>query len=290
MSRVLVIGAGPIGVELAAELVSLVGIDNSPRITLAASPRGVLPRFPKKAGNYAKSWLIKRGVRVIEARLKVGESSRNGYFQYSDISDPPVVVTADLVFECTGAKSNNATNALVDGGVCEAHNVQRDGSLMVLDTLQLPNARHIFVAGDASRIPGELEMGGLACEKTAYAAEESGKLAACNVAALMRSESLISGAPNRLLRYPRDAFPQGRFPRLFAVSLYKYHGALCVGPVVITGMLPAAIKYAIEFFGVPSAQESSSVSMLFRFLERLAYAAANFFAYIFTLFERHPTN
>lgn len=283
--RVLVVGAGPIGVELAAELIGLVGTETSPSITLAASPRGVLPRLPKRAGLYAKTWLTERGVRVIEARMKVSKVLENGYSEYSNAPDTSIVVSSDLVFECTGAQSNNATRALVEGDVCSAQSVQHDGSVKVLDTLQLPDAHHIFVVGDASRVEGELEMGGLACEKTAFAAEEAGKLAAQNVVALMRSESLMSGRPDRLRRYPHDAFPQRRFPRLFAVSLYKHHGVLCLGPFVITGVVPAGAKYAIELFGVPSAQASGALSFGFRAFEYLTYVLANLFAFLYALFD-----
>lgn len=220
------------------------------------------------------------------ARLKPGERLPSGGYRYEDDSNPAVTVSPDLVFECTGAKSNDATSALIAGGVCDGNIVQQDGGLMVLDTLQLPDAPHIFVAGDASRVPGELEMGGLACEKTAYAAEESGKLAARNVAILMRCESLIAGRPRQLLRYPDDAFPRRKFPRLFVVSLYKYHGILCMGPVVISGVLPGIVKFAIEVFGVSSAKVDSVISVLFRLLERISYYVATLLTFMVTWFQR----
>lgn len=285
----LIIGAGPIGVELAAELICLVKGESVARITLAASPRGLLPRFPKRAGEYARIWLERRGVRILLARLKQGLCLPGGRFQYQDKSIPPVVVTPDLVFDCTGAKDNGATAALVAGGVCDASLLQADGSLMVLDTLQLPASPHVFVAGDASRVSGELELGGLGCEKTAYAAEESGKLAARNVTMLMKSDNVITHQPKRLYRYPVDAFPRGKFPRLVVVSLYKYHGILCLGPLVIPGVLPCIVKFTIELFGVSAAETDNIAALVFRFLEKIAYLLAIFFAFISTCVRRRAT-
>lgn len=284
----LILGAGPIGVELAAELICLVRSKSActAKITLASSPRGVLPRFPQRAGTYARTWLERRGVHILMARLKPGLRLPGGRQQYQDNSDASVVVTPDLVFDCTGAKDNGATAALIAGGLCDASRLQRDGSLMVLDTLQLPEAPHIFVAGDASRVSGELDIDGLACEKTAYAAEESGKLAARNVTMLMRSDNLIRSQPRRLFRYPHDAFPRGKFPRLFVVSLYKYHGILCLGPVVISGVLPCIIKFAIEVFGVSAAETDNIVALSFRFLERISYLLATLFTFISTFVRR----
>lgn len=157
---------------------------------------------------------------------------------------------------------------------------------MVLDTLQLPNAPHIFVAGDAHRVPGELDLGELACEKTAYAAESAGQLAARNVITLVRSDRLLIGGSRRLHRYPVDAFPMSQFPRLFVVSLYKYHGILCIGPLVLTGVLAAVVKLMIEVLGVSAAKQDSLFSMVFRVMEGVAYLLATLFTFISAQFQR----
>lgn len=286
MISILILGAGPIGVELTAELAALCKNAHSTRLTLAASPRGVLPRFPKRAGSYVTSWLTDRGVRILHARLKKGTRLAGGLFQYSDPADPTITITPDLVFDCTGAKDNGATSVLIAGGLCDNSLLQRDGSLMVLNTLQLPDALHIFVAGDAHRIPGELDLSLLACEKTAYAAERAGLLAAWNITSLMRGDSLLMGRPRRMYRYPADAFPMGMFPRLIVVSLYKYHGVLCVGPLVITGILAAAVKLIIEVLGVSSAQQDSIFSAVFRIIEGVAYLLATLLTFISKKFWR----
>lgn len=272
---ILIIGAGPIGVELAAELVSMARQAPPASITLASSRKGLLPRFPKRSGLYAGTWLRQRGVRILQAHLEpvVGNSERRQHFQ--DCDDPATVVSADLVFDCTGAKDNGSTAALVLGGLCDASIMQKDGSLLTLSTLQLPQASHVFIAGDAGRIPGELDISALACEKTAYAAEEGGVLAARNVVKLLQSKqthrSVVQG---RLNQYPRDAFPLGRFPRLAVISLYKYHAILCLGSVVVVGRLPSIMKFAIEALGVMAAKSNSIAAQVFRGLERISYMFA----------------
>lgn len=235
---------------------------------------------------YASAWLTKRGVKILKSHMKKGMRLPGGRFQYTDPSDPSVIITPDLVLDCTGAKNNGATSALVSGGLCDDSLLQRDGSLLVLDTLQLPETPHVFVAGDAHRVVGELELGRLACEKTAYAAEEAGKLAAKNVAMLMRGDTLLGGRPRQLHRYPTDAFPTGMFPRLVVISLYKYNGILCLGPVVVTGLLAAVVKISIEVFGVASAEQESAFSVIFRTLEWLSYIIATLFQLIGKIFQQ----
>eukprot|EP00737_Agarophyton_chilense_P001502 gb/GEZJ01001690.1/.p1 GENE.gb/GEZJ01001690.1/~~gb/GEZJ01001690.1/.p1 ORF type:complete len:438 (+),score=43.12 gb/GEZJ01001690.1/:1386-2699(+) len=269
--EILVVGGGLVGVELCAELTSLLETQKKTRITLACSPRGLLPRLPERAGKFAEKWLSKRGVKTVYARVRPDVVDDGGILRYVSDSDPSLVLRADVVFNCCGAKSNGAAEALVAGGVIEAKFVRADGSISVQSTLQVWDVPHFFVAGDASYINGEFDMEGLGCEKTAYAAEESGKLAALNVMRTMRGERLVSRMSTRMKRYPINAFPFGKFPRLFVVSLYKYDGILCLGPLVVCGKLPALFKAIIEFLGVRSARINGVWSFIFRYLEYIAY-------------------
>lgn len=274
--------------ELAAELIHLGKREGrgTATITLASSSNGVLPRLPKRAGSFAEAWLRHRGVQILRARLEPLSTNSRGEQRFQDCADPTNVVSADLVFDCTGAKDNGATNALVQGGLCQADYLGKAGSIETLETLQLPNASHIFVAGDVGRVPNELDMNGLACEKTAYAAEECGLLAARNVMTLLRSRNERTGEEQiSLHQYPKDVLPRGKFPRLFVISLFKYHAILCLGPVVVAGRLPSLIKVAIEFFGVLSAKSNSFVAQIFRFLERITYVLAVAFALVYTWFR-----
>lgn len=250
----LVIGAGPVGVELAAELAHFVtAAGASTEITLAASPRGVLPRLPPSAGQYARKKLIQSGVKIIFARLQKHSNTTPFTYVGEDIGSAGerISVVADIVFTCTGARCRGEGSALVDGRLCRATDVRRDGAVRVTPSLQLPGHPHIFIAGDAAHTPAEEEQSGKPnCEKMAYAADGSGKLAALNICTLISS----SDHSVSLLRYPEDAYPFKQFPRVFVISLYKYDAIMCADALVITGVLPAATKWLLESMGVASAR------------------------------------
>lgn len=281
-NRVLIVGGGAVGVELAAELTGVVR-DTNVMLTLA-SPR-ILPRLPSSAGNYATRWLQKRQVRILNQRLKPSTRSADGKHEY--VSPSGETVQADIVFDCTGPRSNNAANALVAGGVCDASSLNRDGSINVLQTLQIPEAPHFFVAGDAARVDGELELSQLGGEKTAYAAQEAGLLAGKNVAVMIHGAALTRRKPSVLHRYPADVFPMHVFPRMFVISLYKYYGILCIGPLVITGWFPALAKVIIEFLGIRTAQSNGFPARLFRMIEGIMFWVTAVLTIIWRRSRRH---
>lgn len=282
MTRILIVGGGPIGVELCAELVALTKSQENARITLGCSPRGLLPRLPDKASKFAEDWLSRKAVRIVRSRLFPCGVDDEGKFKYTSESDPSFVVIADVVFDCTGAKSNGASDALIVGGVVDEKYLRRDGSIDIRNTLQTWDMPHFFVAGDAAHVDGELDLDRFACEKTAYAAEEAGKLAALNVVRLMQGERLVSAQSTAMKCYPVNAFPFGQFPRLFVISLYKYDGILCLGPLVICGKLPALTKFLIEFLGVESAKWNGFWAFIFRSLEYITYLLAYLFQILLT--------
>lgn len=218
-----------------------------------------------------EEWLLRHGVRVVKSRLIRGRRAENGRVIYRS-EDGGNTIEADVAFVCTGGVANGSAAALLAGGVCSPDGILRDGAVNVLETLQLREAPNIFAAGDASMTPGELDMRGTAGEKTAYAAGEAGILAARNVARLVAEREVP------LLRYPVDAFPLGRFPRLFAVSLYKYDGVVCIGPAVLTGLLAALTKYLIEVLGVRSVRQAGLLSSLFQMAERFMYTLSALFS------------
>lgn len=268
--------------ELCAELVALTKSQENVQITLGCSPRGLLPRLPDTASKFAEDWLTRKGVRIIKSRLFPSGVDDEQRYLYTCESDPSFVLSADVVFDCTGAKSNGASDALIVGGVVDQKHLRPDGSIDIRDTLQTWDMPHFFVAGDAAHVDGELDLDRLACEKTAYAAEEAGKIAALNVVRLMQGEGLVHAQSTAMKCYPIDAFPFGQFPRLFVVSLYKYDGILCLGPLVICGKLPAMIKFLIEFFGVESAKWDGFRAFIFRSLEYITYLLAYLFQILLT--------
>lgn len=181
--------------------------------------------------------------------------------------DRGIDLIADVVLDCTGASSSRSTGGPIVSLGAKPH---YNGAIVVEPTLQLPQPglSHIFVAGDAAYIPGELEFGshGKGCEKTAYGAEASGIVVAKNIESLLNRKRRLS-----LRRYPDNAFPLQRFPRLFVISLYKYDGILCLGPVVITGITAAVVKALIESLGTSAARGNVLAQHCFWLLEILSF-------------------
>lgn len=254
-----------VGVELAAELVERVKTSNrmhsastfndKPEVVLATSSSALMPRLPRRAGQYAESFLRKRGVKVVVGRFhpvpRVGRSCGKPLVYQSE-KDPEARIAADIAFDCSGPRPSALGEPLrnfVSAAGASSDINPRSGVVRVQQTLQLRCSDNIFVSGDAGIVDNELTLsseGGLNCEKTGFAAGEAGGLAARNVLRLMDAGSENAAGPASLLRYPEDAFAGGAFPRLFIVSLGKWDGVVCIGPLVFGGVLAALAKVFVE--------------------------------------------
>jgi NADH dehydrogenase FAD-containing subunit len=285
---ILVIGGGIVGVELAAELATrLPPIGHKPRIvTLASSSARLLPRLPYRAGVLAENFLLERGVRRVHGRIKqVGAA-------FETETPPRVRVDADAVFDCTGAIRNPMDaplRRLVESIPSNKGFLGRSGMVRVRDTLQLYGTDNVFVAGDAGVVEKELDLwenGGKDGEKTAYAALEAGKIAAVNGLRLIRAQS-VATSNIELLTFPKDAFPVSSFPRVFAVSLGKWDGVMCIGPFVFGGVLAAVSKVVIEKLIVQSVRRGGLAAITAQALEFTGYGIANGLAWILRL-GKHP--
>jgi NADH dehydrogenase FAD-containing subunit len=263
-------------VELAAELATLLPPSGRKDrvVTLASSSSRLLPRLPQRASVLADQFLSARGVRRVLGRVRQVGSS------YETESPPVVRIDADAVFDCTGASRNpmdGPLHKLAQSHASHQGFVGRSGMVRVRDTLQLYGCDNIFVAGDAGVVERELDLwqdGGKDCEKTAYAAIEAGNLAAENARRLLRvGPSQYLNTP--LLTFPKDAFPGSSFPRLFAVSLGKWDGILCFGPLVIGGILAAATKVVIEKLTVSGVRSGGLAAFTIQALESLSYGLTN---------------
>lgn len=281
-SRILVIGGGLAGVELAAELVAGLPNPRSRSIILATSSRGLLPRLPPRAGAYALAWFKSRGVQIVLSRVMhdphdaTDSSSSMHCFKREDGLSP---IFANLAFECTGGWSGSGCSALVEGGVAREGDINLYGKISVRETLQFLGAANIFAAGDCALVPGELVRSGAFAEKTAYAAMEAGRLAARNVGAMLIAKGRASYA--RLESFPRDAFPLGKFPRLFAISLYKFDGLLCIGPLVVTGRPAALAKLLTEVLGCAAMSGNRVCESLFSCVERTFFVISVVVQFLF---------
>jgi apoptosis-inducing factor 2 len=281
-SAVLVVGGGLVGVELAGELATR--LPHTVDITLAASQLALLPRLPPRAGRLAADFMLRKNIRRVVGRVRPGDRDRE-YVCDGGSGTDPVVLTADVVFHCVGtspSSNGDALRKLVEGSP------SGDGGKLtrVRDTLQLYNAENVFVAGDAGVVDNELalwENGGLDGEKTAYAATEAGRLAADNAVRLLRGNFV-----GRMLHYPQDAFSGSAYPRMFAVSLGKWDGVLCLGPVVIGGVLAALTKVAIERFSVAALHRGGLADSAWTAIENVTYRLTNLVTTISRLRPRNP--
>ena len=203
----LVIGGGPAGVELAAEIVS----HYDKKVTLVHSGERILDRAMEESSSYASSFLEKRGVETILSERIIGKKGRN-YF-----TEKGRKIESDIAFLCIGAKANSSFMEKQ----FYSH-LNKKGQIKVTPFLNLEGFDHIFAAGDVNST---------CVEKTAQNAERQAKIVLQNINALekgmeMREYSMI------------------RTPML--ISLGKWDGILEGNRFFLKGIIPAFLKSLVE--------------------------------------------
>lgn len=278
--RVLILGGGAVGVELAAEILDHNNTSSRTTVTIVHSRPTLVPLFPRSVGAYAEDWLTRRG-----AKLLLGESLRSWNDRSCTLEDG-TVLHADVVYVCFGNRPNSemlvAATAAPRGETTntgspasESNNnsnsngnrlfsLTRRRNVIVSDTLQLVVNNDTddgdsdgysdtpwFACGDVASPPTN-------DEKQAFQAEMQGKLAARNVIKLLESSSSSSlfrattttntsqdKKPN-LLRYPSDIAGADRIPLVYVLSLGRYDGVLGFNDFCIPGPLAAIVKWILE--------------------------------------------
>jgi len=141
--KVLLIGGGPAGVELAGNMWRLAQSQNArAEITLASSRDRVLPALPEKASRLAQQSLSQRGVRILSnfrvSSLAQGLArSESGQEVSFDVAILTIGIMPQRIF--------------VDSGV----ETSEDGALLVNDYLQSTSYPDIFGGGDCIAIKGK---------------------------------------------------------------------------------------------------------------------------------------
>ena len=212
-SRVLILGGGAVGVELAAEIV-----DYFPQkqVTLVDASPTLVPLFQKSVGEYAAKWLHTHGVRLMLGQFL------DSWDETSCKLKDGTVLHADIVYVCFGDRPNSqcaatASNANTDSSssaVPVDARLDRRKCLIVSDTLQLSTANNhgcIFACGDVATPPTE-------GNKQAFHAETQGILAGRNVVRLDQQR--------KLQKYPDDIAGASQMPLIFILSLGRYE-SLC---------------------------------------------------------------
>ena len=242
--RILVLGAGAVGVELAAEIVDHYG--DSKTVTLVDAGRSLTPMFPRPVSNYARAWFERRRV-----QLRLGQKLASWNDTSCTFLDG-TTIQADVVYNCMGSRPNSdAFNRASKQRTLNGNNFvfTKGRHVVVGNTLQVQrgpmNYGSIFAVGDVAMPPG----GG---EKQAFQAEIQGKVAAYNVVALASSKD----APHskKLLRYPQDMSGSDQMPMIFALSLGRYDGIVAFNDLCIPGPLCPIVKWILEYTKVLQMQ------------------------------------
>ncbi|WP_455279663.1 NAD(P)/FAD-dependent oxidoreductase, partial [[Eubacterium] cellulosolvens] len=132
--KVLIIGGGLIGTEIAGELVTKM---KDKRVTIVHSKDRLIERNPAKASFYAQKFLEKKGVKIIFNEKIVKHEGR------IFISNKGSKIEADISIWCAGIKwSPNYLNDF------DPQIFTNKGALKVNEHLQLQGFENIFVGGD----------------------------------------------------------------------------------------------------------------------------------------------
>lgn len=160
---VLVLGGGPVGVELAAEIAAAYP---GKRLTLLTSSGSLCPTLPPRIGAVSAAWLRNRGVHLLfHTRVTRVDGST---VHLSDDS----TLSADLVYPCMG--SGRANTQALSRSLPDS--LDASGRVLVDQALRVRGAHgRIFAMGDAMLLPGSTDL------KLGHTAELNAEVAAENV-------------------------------------------------------------------------------------------------------------
>jgi len=206
--KILIIGGGLVGVELAGEILWRY---KDKKIAIVHLRDRLIERNPEKASQYAERYLEKRGVEIIYDEKVI--KGKEKIFS----TDKGRKVKADMAFLCTGIIPNFGLMKKNFSGKLNERN-----QIKVNNYLQLLGEKKIFVAGDVN----DINM-----EKTAQNAKLQAKIVVKNIRAIEEGRELES--------YNKKKTP-------LVISLGRYNGIYCHGKFVISGFIPAIMKAVIE--------------------------------------------
>ena len=201
-NRIVIVGGGLVGVELATELATHY---NDKKISIISAGPKLLERNNEKTSEYARKFLEKRGVemnfneKIVDKTKKeiIGESGKKYHY--------------DMAFFTVGIKPNIG---FMQGDFSKF----APKGIEVNEYLQIPQMENIFVAGDVSNIVEE---------KTAQNAEKHGKVVAQNLLAHMNGRKMQKYISKK---------------RLTVISLGKNSGVIEYKKFIMTGWIPAILK------------------------------------------------
>ncbi len=208
--KVLIVGAGPAGVELAGNIWRFVRDQNAQaEIVLANSSDRVLPNFPQRASTLAQRSLVQRGIRVLPSfrvmNMEKGVArSESGAEAEFDLAILTTGIVPQRVFLNSGLET------------------AEDGGLLVNDYLQSTSSPDVFGGGDCITI-------------------QENRLNRVGVYAVREAPILFHNLLARISGEPLMAFkPQKRYLLIF--NLGDGSGLLVRSPWVWKGRLAFVVK------------------------------------------------
>ena len=207
--KIAIIGGGLVGVELAGEICT----KYDKEITIIHGAERLIERNPKKASEYSRKFLEKRGVKIL-----FNEFFREKKGDYC-ITDKGTEVKSDLVFLCTGMHSNSD---FMQKNFKKSLNEK--GQIEVDEFLNVRGSRNIFAVGDVND---------LLVEKTAQNSILQAEIVARNIISIEKSGKLKEYKPKRTS---------------LVISLGRDKGIFVWKNFAVFGFIPALMKKAIQFF------------------------------------------
>lgn len=174
---VLLLGAGPVGLELAGEITA---VWPDKRVTVVDRNEDILSgRFTPELRAEVRAQLTAMGVElVLGTPLREEPPSDPGETKSFTVSTTTgIEVTAEVWFRCYGV---TPLSGFLAGGLANAR--EASGHLTVTPELQLPGHDRVFAIGDVTAIPEA---------KMAKAAGIHAEVAAANIATLIRGGSKL---------------------------------------------------------------------------------------------------
>ncbi len=208
--KILIIGGGLIGVEVAAEL----AVETDKEICLVHSHSRLIERNPVSASTYAERFLEERGVQLIFNDKVI----RNEDVFYTENNER---IKADMAFWCAGLGYDRSFLNGFEDSIFEGTR-----GLSVDRTLRLEGHDRIFAGGDITSI---------AEEKTGHNADRHARLIYRNI--------LRHCNGKRLSKYRKKEFP-------LVISLGRKDGIFTFRSFSMVGFLPALSKKIIEKAGI----------------------------------------
>ncbi len=205
--RLLIVGGGLIGTEVAGELAS----KTEKNITLVHSHERLIERNPKMASYFAEMYLESKGVELIFDEKVV--SRDENIFR----TDSGKEIDADVCIWCTGL---NYDKSLFED--LKESTFADNGALKVNEHLQVKNYPNIFAGGDITDIDEE---------KTGHTADSHSRIIVENV--LRKKED-------------RSMKTYGSFKSPLVISLGDLNGLLSAPPIAVPGPIPALVKHSLE--------------------------------------------